>query len=521
MGRRMKDITSSVYTFENLISGGFLYVDKTEQLWELMRQSQGVFFLSRPRRFGKSLAISTLKAAFQGKRQLFEGLALYDKPYDWKEHPVIHLDLGICGASTAAKLEIHLSETLQARAADFGLKLTRSDLSGKFTELVESLAKRGKVVILIDEYDKPLIDNLLEPEVEAIRKVMDSFYAVIKGTESCQRFVLMTGVSKFSKVSVFSKLNNLVDLTMDERCATMFGYTQQELEANFADRLDATAVKLGMTKQDLLAQLKEWYNGYRFHHNSPTVYNPVSIAKFFESGGEFNNFWFATGTPSFLLKLAKEQRFDFEATLANPVGELAFDCYEVGTLKALPLLFQTGYLTIVGMERKLGLRLYRLGFPNREVEAAFECYLLDDFANVAKETVEPDIVELAQAALDGDVDGFMERLKVFFANVPYDIQLKDEKYYQTIFFVVFRLLGFYVTAEARTNKGRIDATVETDRRVYVLEFKLDGTAAEALAQIRAKDYPQKYLASGKEITLIGAAFDFAERNLGQWLAEPA
>ena len=518
----MKDLTSSAYTFENLIAGGYLYVDKTGYLWELMRPTQGIYFLSRPRRFGKSLTISTLKAAFQGKRQLFEGLALYDKPFDWKEYPVIHLDLGSCGAVSAAALELHLFETLGACAAGFGLKLTRSDVSGKFTELVEALAKRDKVVILVDEYDKPIIDNLLRPEAESIREVMAGFYSVIKTTNACQRFVLLTGVSKFSKVSVFSSLNNLVDISMDGRFATMLGYTQQELEANFADRLDAAAQSQGMSLDKLLARLREWYNGYRFEENAPTVYNPVSIAKFFESGGKFNNYWFETGTPGFLVKLVKEQRFDFELELATPVTSLAFSSFELNQLSAMPLLYQTGYLTIKNVvDNDEDDVFYQLGFPNREVEAAFESYLVTGYAGVAAERVEVHAAALAAALKAGDVDAFMERLKVFFANVPYDIQLKDEKYYQTIFYLVFHLLGFRAAAEVRTNKGRIDATVETAGRVFVFEFKLDGTAAEALAQIRAKDYHQKFLASGKELTLVGAAFDSSARNLGEWQVERA
>jgi hypothetical protein len=513
----MKNLTTSVYTFEDLLKGEFLYVDKTETLWKMLEPAKGIYFLSRPRRFGKSLTLSTLKAVFQNKKHLFTGLSLENKPYDWKEYPVIHIDLGNCESSTAPHLSQYLIETVDAIAQSYGLTLSRSGVSGRFTELIEKLAApEGKTVILIDEYDKPILDNVVKANIESIREVLENFYSVVKATEPYQRFVLLTGVSKFARVSVFSKLNNLTDITMDAKFATMLGYTQMELESNFNEHIAHVCRVQKMDRAALLDKLKLWYNGYKFHQNAETVYNPVSIGKFFESGGEFKNYWFETGTPSFLLKLAKKQQFDFEKELSQPVSELAFASYEIDKLKTLPLLFQTGYLTIKGTEINRDRTSYRLGFPNQEVEGAFEAYLLEEYSGVNKENVEVYAVEIADMLEAGDIDGTMKKMKRFFENIPYDIQIANEKYYQTIFFVIFRLIGLFIEAEARTSIGRIDAVALTGKYVYIFEFKLNRSAAEALKQIHDKEYYQKYLGSGREIILIGAKFSTKKHNIADW-----
>jgi hypothetical protein len=326
-------------------------------------------------------------------------------------------------------------------------------------------------------------------------------------------------VSKFSKVSVFSKLNNLTDLTMDARYATMLGYTQKELECCFAEYIDHIAEVQNIDKDQVLERLKEWYNGYKFHQNAESVYNPVSIGKFFESGGEFRNYWFETGTPSFLLKLAKQQQFDFETELTRPVSDLAFASYEVDRLETLPLLFQTGYLTIKDSELRRNRTFYRLGFPNQEVEGAFEAYLLEEYSGVKKESVEVYAVEIADMLEAGGIDGVMKEMQKFFVNIPYDIQIANEKYYQTIFYIIFRLIGLFIEAEARTSTGRIDAVAQTDEYVYVFEFKLDGKPDEALNQIHEKEYHRGYLESGKKVVLVGANFSTEKRNIESWKTE--
>ncbi len=515
----MKNLTTSIYTFENLIEGDWFYVDKTEYIWDLIRKPQGIYFLSRPRRFGKSLTLSTLKAVFQNKKHLFKGLALENKSHDWKEYPVIHLDLGDLSSATPELLNASLTTTINEAASVLGVELKNIGASERFRELILQSSKKEKVVILIDEYDKPILDNVTRENVQSIREVLENFYSVVKATEPYQRFVLLTGVSKFARVSVFSKLNNLTDITMDARFATMLGYTQEELEANFAEHIENLVKSQGLDRKELSDKLREWYNGYCFEESAETVYNPVSIGKFFESGGKFKNYWFATGTPSFLLKLAKKQSFDLERAISNPVSELAFDSYDVEKLQTLPLLFQTGYLTIRGTVKDGEDIFYHLGFPNREVEGAFESYLLDEYSGVNKENIEVHAAEMARMLKGNDIDGFMGKMKIFFADIPYDIQLANEKYYQTIFYIVFRLIGLRMEAEARTSIGRIDAVAQTEKYVYIFEFKLNRSATEALKQIHDKEYYQKFLNSGREIILVGAKFSTKKHNIADWKTE--
>ena len=285
----MKNLTTSIYTFEKLIEGNYSYIDKTEYIWNLIKEPYGIYFLSRPRRFGKSLTLSTLKAVFQNKKHLFKGLALENKPHTWKEYPVIHLDLGDLSSASPELLNASLTTTINEAASALGIELKNSGASERFRELILQSSKKEKVVILVDEYDKPILDNVVKANIESIREVMENFYSVIKATEPYQRFVLLTGVSKFARGSVFSKLNNLTDITMDAKFATMLGYTQEEFESNFAEHIAHVCREQKIDKTELLVKLKLWYDGYRFEEDADTVYNPVSIGKFFESGGKFKN----------------------------------------------------------------------------------------------------------------------------------------------------------------------------------------------------------------------------------------
>ncbi|MBO5309352.1 MAG: AAA family ATPase, partial [Lentisphaeria bacterium] len=373
----MKNITSSVYSFEKLRQEGYLYVDKTEYIWNLINPAGGSYFLSRPRRFGKSLTVSTLKAIFEGKKELFQGLAIYDKPYDWKKYPVIHLDMANCDVHSEDDLRDYLVRMMKrlAQHHNVNVKIQRNLLASSFADLIEEIAKQDDVVILLDEYDKPILENLSNPNIDIIRNVLADFYSSIKKEADCERFVFITGVSKFCHVSLFSKLNNLTDITMASRYATMFGYTQDELEANFGDRLAALSGNTDITAYK--TKIKEWYNGYRFEENAKTVYNPVSLAQFFESGGKFNNYWFSTGTPSFLMELTKQKDFNFEAALKEAVPQVAFSAFEIDNIDPLTLLLQTGYITIKGTEERFGQTWYFLDFPNREVAGAFSAYILN------------------------------------------------------------------------------------------------------------------------------------------------
>ena len=516
----MKDLTSYVFSFEEMIRGNFLYVDKTEYIWNLIRPSSAGYFLSRPRRFGKSLTLSTLKAVFEGKKELFKGLALYDKPYDWKPFPVIHLSFGDYNPTnnTPDKLNIYLLGKVMSIAEQLAVQLPPiNDPSAAFGKLVDRIYEKSKVVILVDEYDKPILDNISNPRVKEIQQCLKGFYSVLKDRNTQERLLFVTGVSKFSHVSLFSDLNNLTDITMDARYATMLGYTQEELETNFGDRIAALAGDRDM--DEFKEEIKAWYNGYRFHSSTATVYNPVSLAKFFENGGEFNNYWFSTGTPSFLLEVIKKQHFDFEEVLNTPVSNFAFDAYEIDRINPLTLLLQTGYLTIDSAVKRYGDTVYRLRFPNLEVKGSFETYLAGYCSGLRTDQVKDSVYKLADAVTAGDVDGFMDAMKVFFAQVPYDVHLKNENNFHLLFFSIFMLLGISIEAESKTNEGRIDAVASNEGFVFVFEFKLDKTKELALDQIKNRDYFRRYLNSGKKIFLVGVNFDMERGQIADWQTE--
>ena len=513
----MKDITSSVYNFEDLIQGNFLYVDKTEYIWQLIRPAKESYFLSRPRRFGKSLTISTLKAVFEGKKELFKGLAIYDKPYEWKKHPVIHLDMNGRDFSTLEKMEERFRQILLEQALANGIKLPVSASDTMFHELIKALHDRdGDVVVLLDEYDKPILNNISSKDRSAFLEALKVFYSVIKEKSDMLRLAFITGVSKFCHVSLFSDLNNLTDISMDAKYAEMFGYTQEELEANFGDRITALA-----GDQDIevyKAKIKDWYNGYRFEENAKTVYNPVSFAKFLESGGKFNNYWFSTGTPSFLMELTKQKNFDFQSALKDAVPQVAFNAFEIDNIDPLTLLLQTGYITIKSTDERFEQTWYFLDFPNKEVSTAFSAYILNSYAGKTQTGSVQFVAEFATSLMNGDLKQLRKVIEIFFAGIPYDIHKKQESTFQTIFFSIFRLLGSYIEAESTTNDGRIDAVVQTQNAVYIFEFKLDDDPT-ALEQIKQKEYYKKYLLDERDIYIVGVNFDSVKGNLIGWEEE--
>ncbi len=514
----MKDITSSIYTFEDLIQGNFLYVDKTEYIWQLVRPAKEMYFLSRPRRFGKSLTVSTLKAVFDGKKELFKGLALYDKPYDWKTHPVIHLDMNGRDFSTLDKMEDSFRQILLEQAKVNNVSLKETSANAMFHELIINLHDtKGDVVILLDEYDKPILSNISRPDCRDFLDALKVFYSVIKEKNAMIRLAFITGVSKFCLSSLGSGLNNLTDLTMDARFATMLGYTQEELEANFSDRIAALAGD--QAPEEFMQEIRKWYNGYRFAKDAKTVYNPVSLAQFLNSGGEFKNYWFSTGTPTFLLELMKQQRFNLEKVLEAPVSTFAFDAFEIDRVPPLTFLLQTGYLTIDSAVKRYGDTAYKLRFPNLEVKSSFETYLAGYCSGMQSAQVRDSVYRLADAVTAGDVDDFMETMKVFFAKVPYDVHLKDENSFRLLFFSIFMLLGISITAESRTNQGRIDAVATNEDYVFVFEFKLDKSRETALEQIKERDYYRRYMNSGKKIVLVGVNFDMEQGQIQDWTSK--
>ena len=515
----MKKLTSSVYSFEKLVNEGMLYVDKTEYIWNLI-QNSGAYFLARPRRFGKSLTVSTLEAIFQGRKELFKGLAIYDKPYDWTPYPVIHLDLNGFNFSSLADLNDSLRELLSECAELHGVELESGSPVIMFRRLLTAINRaNGKFVILLDEYDKPILNSLGQPYASDILSELKSFYSVIKAFDKFEHFVFITGASKFAHVSLFSDLNNLTDISMRPDYATMFGYTQCELETYFAEYIDAATRKLGMEREAFLEKLKKWYDGYCFEANTEAVYSPVSVAKFFSSDNfKFDYYWSDTGTPSFLIDYCKNNSFDIEGALANPVPSATFGSFEINRINPLALFLQAGYLTIRDSYEELGHTFYRLKFANIDVQSSFEEKLLDAYTELPEGTSSQFSVNIVKTLKNGDVDGAMRLLKSFYAGFAYKFQEKSEHYYQAIFFAIFRSLGFSASAESPTSDGSIDAVVEIDDWIYVFELKLDVSAQKALEQIEEKDYCRKYIMTGKRIMLVGMNFNSRTRQLVEWTA---
>ena len=513
-------ITTSNYTFEDTIRGNYLYVDKTPFFHQLIDEEKGFYFLSRPRRFGKSLSVSILKNIFKGNKELFKGLKIYDMPYDWKSYPVINLNISQAPCESARILNEGLCTLLHKSAEENGLELSRQLHSGLlFGELLDKASKLGKVVILIDEYDKPLVENIYATHIEEIRQILENFYINIKASDEHLRFVFMTGVTKFSKVSVFSKLNNLRDLSMSEAYATMYGYTQEEVEHYFGDRIDALADKNKVDRIEYRERIQKWYNGFRFHEDAPTVYNPVSLGMFLNEGGRFNNFWFSTGSPSFIFKVLKRQNIDFFDTLFNPVDSVILDSFDVANMEAAPLLLQTGYLTIDRVEILMNEPVYFLRFPNMEIETAFEKHLVSSMAERSLEVVTSEIKQLQMALVTNNTKDIERILKSHIAAIPYANRSDMEENYQNIIYSVFRLLGAEIHNEVHMNNGRIDAVIVNRDHIYIFEFKMDQPAKIAIDQIKEKGYAIPYLNSGKPITLIGINFSRAVRNIVEWMEE--
>ncbi len=515
-----KPISTSNYTFEDVITGGDLYVDKTDYFHQICTINKGIFFLSRPRRFGKSLSVSILKNIFKGNKELFKGLKIYDMPYDWKAYPVINLNVSKADCSSAELLNRGLCMILRENANELGIELSAELKAGYlFAELIDKAKDLGKLVILIDEYDKPLVENIYADHIEEIRQVLENFYINIKASDEHLRFVSMTGVTKFSKVSVFSKLNNLRDITMSEQFATMYGYTQDEVEHYFGDRIDELADKNKLDREEYRKTIRKWYNGFRFHEDAQTVYNPVSLGMFINEGGRFTNYWFATGSPSFIFKVLKKQNVDFFKTINEPIPDFVLDSFDVTNMLAAPLLLQTGYLTIESASFMFDKMMYRLNFPNFEIKIAFEHHLLGMLTDRNLQDVSSEIARL-QMALYTDNTAEMHRLLYnHIAAIPYAHRSDMEENYQNIIYSVFRLMGASIHNEVHMNNGRIDAVIVNKEHIYIFEFKMEQSADIAIAQIKEKGYATPYLSDGKPIKLIGINFSKEQRNIVEWKEE--
>ncbi|QSH91981.1 AAA family ATPase [Treponema medium] len=525
-----------IQSFEKLRRDGYLYVDKTAFAWNLV-QSSSPYFLSRPRRFGKSLFLSTLAAYFLGQKELFKGLyleqaeeeaAVQESRDAWQEYPVLYLDFNTKNYSDEQALAAILNAHLRDWEEAFMLEQREEAPDGRLKDLIQRIyRKTGKqVVILVDEYDKPLLQTMgVNEELnEQYRNTLKAFYSVIKTCDEYIRFAFLTGVTKFSKISIFSDLNNLNDISLLPKYAGICGISQSELEATFAPEIEALAQANELTLDETLKRLKQNYDGYCFAQRSENMYNPFSLLRVFD-GQLFQSYWFSTGTPTFLVNFLKEAHYYIPDLDGNvELDEDGLQTYRAVAQDVLPILFQAGYLTI--KKYISDLRLYRLGFPNDEVRYGFLHNLLPAYSDVPFGQTGVWVGRFVQDIRNGNVDEFMERMQSIIAGIPYDDFPKEklklrEQNYQTAVYLVFALMGQFVQTEVHCATGRVDCIVVTADSIYIFEFKLssNGSAEDAINQIKEQNYAAKYKADEKKIVLIGADFNEQARTIKEWKTE--
>lgn len=526
----MKEITTSNFSFEDLRKGNALYVDKTQYVWNLVNSGDNIYFLSRPRRFGKSLLISTLEAFFLNKRELFKGLAI-DKlaPDDvWQEWPVIHLDMALATIATSYDdMEKVLIAYFVDVARSYGVEAEESELAPTILRrLVTGLrsATGKQVVVLIDEYDKPILDALYTDYIEKVVVLMQSIYQVLKSCVKDERFVFITGVTKFAHTSLFSGANNPTDITMRTDFATMLGYTEEELRDNFAEHIDATAQKIGMDREDLVEKMKVWYDGFRFTSDSARVFNPVSVGKFFQNGGKFENYWYSTGTPTFLIRLMRNNPFQMDEYTKEWRDPINFPKNDALSLDPLSMAVQTGYLTIKEVSYEFGEE-YRYDFPNEEIRMSWTI----DMAHIAFSghvTITGERRNMLVALRNGNTNQLMERLQWMFAGVTKEnIGDVHEGYYRNMIYLIFTAMGVSVHSEEQVAGGRIDVIVCGYGNAYVMELKVSKTGKEAdvaklldngIDQALTKHYADKYRLNDNTIHVVSVVFEHKHHQLVGW-----
>lgn len=504
-----------IQNFEKLRQDGYLYIDKTGLVYSLV-QTSNCYFLSRPRRFGKSLLISILEAYFLGKKELFKGLAIEKLEQEWTVYPVLHLDLNIEKYDSIDNLTDILNVNLKLWEQTYGSDDAETSVSLRFAGIIRRAYKQTgrRVVVLVDEYDKPLLQSIGNKALqEEFRNTLKPFYGVLKSLDGCIRFALLTGVTKFGKVSVFSDLNNLDDISMNNQYATLCGITEKEIHTNIEEGIRSLASAQNLSYEETCVKLKEMYDGYHFTSDSEGVYNPFSLFNALKNKS-FGNYWFETGTPTYLVELLKRNRYNLkDMTETVSSADVLNSIY--GDDEPIPVIYQSGYLTIKGYNPRF--KTYRLGFPNKEVEEGFMNFLIPYYTPIKKEKTAFSIENFVEEIERGDIDSFFRRLQSFFADTPYELVRDRELHYQNVLFIVFKLIGLYVKAEYHTSQGRIDLALQTDKYIYVMEFKLEGSAEEALRQIEEKQYALPFASDKRQVFQIGINFSSQTRNIEKWL----
>ena len=529
--QKIRKLPIGIQSFESLRNEGYIYIDKTEFVYSLVHTGK-VYFLSRPRRFGKSLFLSTLKAYFEGKKELFAGLKIEtlekDNPDAWQTYPVIYLNFAQNSFSKKISLEKTINLQLEEYEKKYGIQnnltdpLDSTNFAGRFINIVQTAQKKTGLptVVLIDEYDKPLLDaQNNESLVNENRETLRGLYVTLKALDENLKFVFLTGVTKFSKVSIFSDLNQLEDISITSQYATVCGITEKEMLSNLEEEVDAFAAQNKLSKEDCINQLERMYDGYHFYENSEGVYNPFSLLNALKKQ-DFSLYWFSTGTPTFLIKKLQESTMNY-MDLSNGVEATAQELqdYRNDNPNPVPLFYQTGYLTIKGYDREFGV--YLLKYPNNEVKYAFINSLAPAVLRNNCSTG-LDVVSFARDIKKGDIESVMRRFKALFATLPYTTARKEkqdtviEQNFQNVFYLVFTLLGQWSKVEETSSFGRADCVLENGGNIFIFEFKRDKSADEALRQIEESKYAEPYKASGRRIVKIGAGFSTKERNLVEW-----
>lgn len=517
MNKELQKLPIGIQNFESLRKDGYRYIDKTAIVYKLVQYGR-YYFLSRPRRFGKSLLLSTIKAYFEGKRELFKGLAIDSiEEAEWQARPVLYLDLNTEKYDKPEKLDDVLNDFLKKQEALYGSEESERSLGLRFQSIIRRACEKTghRVAILVDEYDKPMqqaIGN--ETLQDEYRSTLKGFYGALKSMDGYIKFAMLTGVTKFGKVSVFSDLNNLNDISMDHMYYNVCGITEEELLSNFPRHIDALANANGISREDCIEKLRHLYDGYHFEENAPGVYNPFSVLNTL-SKMKFSSYWFETGTPTYLVELLRQYDYQLENLENIETDADVLNSIDPTTTNPIPVIYQSGYLTIKGYDEEF--KMYRLGYPNAEVEEGFIRFLIPYYTSIDRVNAPFQIQQFVKDVRSGECERFVNRLKAFFADTPYELTKSLENHYQNVLYIIFKLLGFYTHAEYHTSYGRIDLLVESKDYRYVMEFKLDGTAEEALQQIKSKDYALPFSMDQKKTYLIGMNFSKETRNIERYV----
>ena len=505
-----------IQTFSKIREGNYLYIDKTEYVYRMTHSASSYMFLSRPRRFGKSLLTSTLHSYFSGRKELFHGLAMEKLEKEWTEYPVLHFDMSTAKHADSEQLLQELNLKLYGYEQIYGRLEEEVNPNQRLMGLIKRAYEQTgkKVVVLIDEYDAPLLDVVHEREnLDVLRNIMRNFYSPLKACDPYLRYVFLTGITKFSQLSIFSELNNIKNISMDEPYAASCGISEDEIRLQMKDDLGGLAKKLEITPEEALMKLKENYDGYHFTSPSPDIYNPFSLLNAF-ADGKFGSYWFGSGTPTYLVKMLDKFGVKPSEIGRRQLKSSVFDAPTETMTDAVPLLYQSGYITIKDYNKMLDL--YTLDIPNKEVRLGLMESLLPYYVNNKTPEATTMVAYLFYDIQNGDMDAALHRLQEFLSTIPYCDNTRFEGHYQQVFYIIFSLLGYYVDVEVRTPRGRVDIVLRTKTTLYVMELKLDKSAGEAMEQIDLKNYPERFALCGLPVVKVAVSFDSERCTIGDW-----